>query len=424
MHVVRNIKLFTKLKGFFKIIFGQGLIQILGLVIGFVLVRSLSKDDYKIYTVLMSIQAMMATLSGSGIMIGFQKIAGGIWNDNWALSSLLKTARHIRERILILSIIVSCIYGYAIFYQQGVSAIKSLSYLLLIILVVYPEIQKSFLRAALLLRKEVTLLQITSVIQQGLRALLIFIYLLVFNEYFEIYIVLLISVCSSWLSNVYIQKKSLIIFPNVGVIEPQYKNTLYDYIKKVWHNSLFFTFKGQVSILLIGLFGSGENLANLGALTRFSLAFAFITSVINLTIIPHFGRERTVRKLKSLYILSIVSWILFSLLTLILLYFMQNRALSLLGSQYSGLNHEFMLVIVNGLIGIAIGLFQGLNYSKGWMKYNTYFSIPLDILSIVVGALLFDVTKLSGVLQMSIFTSCIGLTLILSNTIQGFYCKS
>src|SRR5690606_25387131 len=177
MHVVRNIKLFTKLKGFFKIIFGQGLIQILGLVIGFVLVRSLSKDDYKIYTVLMSIQAMMATLSGSGIMIGFQKIAGGIWNDNWALSSLLKTARHIRERILILSIIVSCIYGYAIFYQQGVSAIKSLSYLLLIILVVYPEIQKSFLRAALLLRKEVTLLQITSVIQQGLRALLIFIYL-------------------------------------------------------------------------------------------------------------------------------------------------------------------------------------------------------------------------------------------------------
>ncbi|MFM6372385.1 MAG: polysaccharide biosynthesis protein, partial [Dolichospermum sp.] len=51
-------------------------------------------------------------------------------------------------------------------------------------------------------------------------------------------------------------------------------------VKKFIPNSIFYTFQGQISIILISFFGNSQNIADIGALSRFSMIFALITPVM------------------------------------------------------------------------------------------------------------------------------------------------
>ena len=405
-----------------QVLLGQISSQVIGLAISFLLVRNLSKLDYSIYTVLMSIQGMMNVLSASGITIGFQKIAGGIWADNVALSTLVKTARYIRTRVFFIALVFTNCYGYFIFYRQGLSFLESFIYLIAISFAVFPEIQNTFTRIILLLKKRVVDVQVTEFIGQVIRLVIILTFIYLLRDYFNIKIVLVASIVAAWLANIYINKKSKdFSSTNSGaVINKEYQSTLLQYMKLNWHNAMFYTFKGQISVFLMGVYGSGDNLASLGAITRYSMIFTLVSSLISSIIIPAFAREQNKKRLIKFYYLSIIAFLVFSVITMLGAYFLDDVLLKILGDGYKGYNFELLLVFVSGLIGVLIGLLQGLNYSKGWMKYNTYLSIPLDVLSLVIGMYLFDITSIAGVLGLSIFTSFIGISLVIANSVHGF----
>lgn len=402
-----------------QVLVGQLSYQVLGLAISFLLVRNLSKGEYGIYTVLMSIQGMISVLSSSGITVGFQKIAANIWNDNKALSSLVKTARSIRLKVFFIALLITNIYGFIIFYSQGIPIVESIFNLLGISLAVFPDIQKAFTRIVLLLKKKIAEVQITMFLGQIIRFVIIVAFIYLAKDYFNIKLVLGASILGAWLSNIYINNKSRDFSDDTAETNKDYQGTLIEYMKLNWHNSMFYTFKGQISIFLMGVYGSGENLASLGALTRYSMVFTMVTSLTANIVVPAFARQSNKEKLKQFYYASLAGIVVFLICTVIGVYFLDDFLLMFLGDQYEHYNYELMLVFISGVVGVATSLLQGLNYSKGWMKYNTFFSIPLDVVSLVLGVYMFNITSLSGVLYLSIFTSSIGLLLILANSVHG-----
>ena len=380
----------------------QLLLQVMGFSIGIILVREMPKTDYAIYTILMSVQAVLTILSNSGIMIGFIKTGGDIWNDTRKLASLIKTATQLRFYIAFFAFLIAGFYGSYLLIEQDIASLQIIIFLASIILIVIPEIHSAFITNALLLRKEVMKVQWVQLITQSSRLLLLLLVLLLFRNHLTINIVLVITISSIWLSYWFLIKKSRHVTDHKALVNPEYKKTLLHYIKLMWHNELFFAFQGQISIFLIGVFGSTSSLADLGALARLAAIYAILTALITNIVMPRFARAQdiTIMKWQYLQLLTILGFS--SIFILLLAYIFPGMFLWILGPKYSYLEFELILVMILGAVNLFISGIAGLNQAKGWIKFRTFWEIPLNILAIILGVKFFDISTLSGVLYLSI----------------------
>ena len=398
----------------------QLLLQVVGFGIGIILVRDMPKTDYAIYTILMSVQAILTILSNSGIMIGFIKTGGDIWDDSEKLATLIKTGTQLRYYIAFFAFLIAGFYGIYLLIEQNIESFQILIFLVCIILIVIPEIHTAFITNALLLRKEVMKVQLAQLITQSSRLLLLLLVLLIFRNHLTINIVLIITISGIWLSYWFLIKKSTHIIDHKAPFDPKYRRILLHYLKRIWHNELFFAFHGQISIFLIGVFGSTSSLADLGALARLAAVYAILTALINNLIVPRFARaqETAIMKLQYFQLLALLG--LSSVSVIFMAYIFPEIFLWILGPKYYHLELELTLVMILGSVNLFISGIVGLNQAKGWIKFRTFWEIPLNILTIILGIRFFDISILSGVLYLSISISAVNLLLSLVNSYWGF----
>ena len=251
------------------------------------------------------------------------------------------------------------------------------------------------------------------------RFFLIVLLYLVLSGNIEIEYVLAITVLTTWLTYCFTLIKSSDLRKVNPVINPDYKKTLIKYIKLNWHNSTFFAFKSQITIFIIGVFGSTESVANLGALTRYTLIFTMLSPVVHQIFAPAFGREQNNSRLTKFFILTLMGLFIFSLVLLTVVFVFPEPFLWILGEKYSGLQYELFLVFVSGIIAFSTKIINFLNMAKGWIKFSPRWEIPLNVISILIGALIFDLTTLVGVLYFGILTMLSNLIVYLLNSMGG-----
>ncbi|MDT0650427.1 lipopolysaccharide biosynthesis protein [Autumnicola edwardsiae] len=410
----------TALKPVGQVLGSQMMGKALGFAVSIILVRELSKGDYAIYTVLLTIQGMLLPLSNSALFIGFKKIGGEIWNDTARMSSLIKTARQIAPFIIGLAFLLVGGYAAYILIEQEISIGRIAWFLLCLLLIVIPEVQTAFLRTAMLLQKEVGSVEISELVGHIVRFVGIIGILLFLDIDYIIAVIFLITSISSWSSFFYVKRKG----DQLGLlggsrVNPDYKKVLIYYIKNNWHNSAFFAFKGQVSIFLLGVFGTTESLAEIGALARFALLFTIISALFRSIYAPAFARTANGARLKKMYVASLLVSLVICGIVILAVALFPNLFLWILGSGYEDLSFELFLMIIGGSIGFLIGIVHNMNLNKGWIKFTPLLEIPTDIGGILLGIFLFDITTLSGVLYMGILSGSLNLILYLSNSIAG-----
>ena len=403
-----------------KVLSSQVLLQVIGFIISVLLIRQMDKENYAIYTIFFSLQAIITILSDSGILLGFNAIGGKVWNDNEKFASLLKTASYLRAKITVLAFIIAAIYGTSILVKQDFSPFQILIVIISLLFIVSPEIYKAFIKQALLFRKEVGTVQMVDIIHQSLRLALFTTVIFLLKNDLNILWVLCITVVSVWISFLFIIKKSKHIRSPLAKINLEYKSELLHYIKINWHNSAFFSFHGQISIFLIGILGTTTSLAELGALTRFSLIFTGISVLVSNILGPAFGKCQNKTKLFQTYIIALVGILIFTAITLLVVYFFPYQLLWILGSQYQQLSHELFLIFVFCSIGLVSSTIFCLNSYKGWIRFSPFLEIPANIISLAVGVLLFDISTLEGVLYLSIIGAFTNLVLYTANSFAGF----
>ncbi|MDT0686060.1 lipopolysaccharide biosynthesis protein [Autumnicola psychrophila] len=398
--------------------------QMLGKAVGFIvsilLIRELSKEDYAIYTVLITIQGMLIPLCNSAIFIGFKKIGGTVWQDSAKMSNLIKTTNSIAPYITGLAYFLVSTYAGYILYEQEISWIRILGFLFIILIVILPEVKTAFLRSALLLRNKVAPVQVSELVGHFTRAIGILALLFLLDRSYIIIAIFIITALSGWLTLFYVEKKAKQEgISKIAEINDSYRKTLINYIKLNWHNSAFFAFKGQISIFLIGIFGTTTSLADIGALTRFSLIFMIATAIFNNIFAPDFGKTKDTSKLKRMFLLSLGGALLISSATTLFVYFFPEPFLWILGDNYHNLSHELFLTFVSASLGFILNIVYSLNLYKAWIRFTPLLEIPSDIIAIILGLFLFDISSLKGVLYLGIFTASINLILHLSNAFYG-----
>jgi len=185
---------------------------------------------------------------------------------------------------------------------------------------------------------------------------------------------------------------------------------LWDFIRRQAPNSIYYCVLGQISVWLVGLFGSVERVAEVGALGRLAALFTVIGAVLGAMVVPYFARATAVREMVSAFAALNGFFALLSAALVAASLVWPHAMLWILGKQYSGLVHEMpWMVVASALSAWSTGLY-GVGAARGWIVPSVLM-IPLGIATVALAAFAFDMSSVSGVFMMNSAVALVSLVL-------------
>ncbi|MFM6253291.1 MAG: polysaccharide biosynthesis protein [Dolichospermum sp.] len=393
-------KLFYWFKLLSKFVSVQLIVQALGFVSGIILIRSLSKEEYSYLTIANSMQSMMNGLADSGVSIGISEIAGKVWSDKYRFSQLIVSALELRKWLALIS--TACITPIMIWFlfRNNISTTSATLITIAILIELYFYLESSVLETVPRFYSKIKAIQNLDIIFAVTRLLLLAVSYVVFlNSVVAAFVSTIASACRTFLLRK-VANQEIDVKSGKNIDDQKHIVTI---VKKFIPNSIFYTFQGQISIILISFFGNSQNIADIGALSRFSMIFALITPVMSSIVFPAFSRCQEKSLLKVRYGQIVIANILFGILLTGLSYLFSNQILWILGSKYYGLGYELVLVIILGSVVHIGGVMWGLCCAKGWIK-NMWLEIPIKLSVQIILLLFMNLSNIKGVILFGIFS--------------------
>jgi hypothetical protein len=202
---------------------------------------------------------------------------------------------------------------------------------------------------------------------------------------------------------------------------------LWNFIRRQAPNCLYYCAMGQISVWLVGLFGSVERVAEVGALGRLAALFTVIGAVLGAMVVPYFARASSAREMSSAFVALNGFFALLSGVLVAASLVWPHAMLWILGKQYSGLVNELpWMVVASALSAWSAGLY-GVGAARGWIV-PAVLMIPLGIATVALTAFVLDMSSVSGVFMMNsavalvalLMTACtVGLRLRALSTTSG-----
>ena len=382
----------------------QILVQAVGFACGILVIRLLSVQEYALYTLCNTMLGTMVLLSDSGISTGVMSLGGEAWEDKEKLGTVLATGLDLRRKFALVSLLVSVPILLYLLYHNGATLFMGLIITLAMIPAFYAALSDSLLEIVPKLHQNIFPLQRNQV-EVGVGRLLLSAITVFFFPL--AYVAVLAVGIPRIFGNIRLRKIVYGIVEKEKEPDAEVKNKILIIVKKSLPAIIFYSFSGQINIWLISYFGNTTSLAQIGALGRVVMLLSLISVVFNFLIVPRFARIKNEYACLMGFYSKIIALVLFiAIIIVVLMYFLAEYFLYILGHKYSGLETELILVMIGGCINMLMSSGLSLYLSKGWvMKY--YVSIGLDVFPLVIGCFLFDVTTLLGVLYFNIFVAAI-----------------
>ena len=184
-----------------------------------------------------------------------------------------------------------------------------------------------------------------------------------------------------------------------------FKKEIQKIVSKRLPGAIYYCLSGQITIWLISIFGTTSSIGQIGAISRFSMALTIFSSLISTLVVPRFSRLNNEGALLLKYYLRIL--FLLILLSLSIIWVTSSFAsqlLWILGREYLTLNNALVFSIIGGCVNLLVTTTFLLSTSKGWIL-SPKISIPLNILTIIVGVIIFNVSSIMGILYLNITIS-------------------
>jgi O-antigen/teichoic acid export membrane protein len=167
---------------------------------------------------------------------------------------------------------------------------------------------------------------------------------------------------------------------------------------------VYYALSGQISILLITIFGRTAAVASVGALSRLGQIFTLLSPMNAILVEPYFARLPKER-LKSHYLMAVAAAGACGAGMVALACIFPGLFLWVLGPKYAGLRTEVVLVILAGAIGLVGGVNASINSSRRFVYYA--FVLTDNIVTLIVQAIFIwkvDLSTVKAVLWFNIAT--------------------
>jgi len=384
-----------------KFVSVQLIVQFIGAVSGFILIRTLSKEDFAYFTIANSMQAVMNILADSGVGVGLSAIGGKVWQDRYRFGQLINTAMELRRWFALISVIIVT----PIMIWLLISNNASITYTLFITVAVLVELH-FYLEIAVLgtiprLHSQINFIQYLDFVTVISRLiLLVTAYLFYLNAAVATFISTLASGLQAFLLKRNISDK----IDTEAKISHEDRKYVLGLVKNLLPSAIFYSIQGQLTVVLISLFGNTQQVAEVGALGRLAILFSVINSVMSSIVLPSFARCQSVTLLRKRYIHIILSFIGIGAILLVVTAIFPKQLLWILGNKYSNLEKELFWMMGGSVVANIGGVMWSLCSVKGWVE-KVWIEIPIRIFIQIIMLIIVDISTVRGVLIFSFISS-------------------
>lgn|GEM_PF-4928510 len=185
-------------------------------------------------------------------------------------------------------------------------------------------------------------------------------------------------------------------------------------------NSIYYGIQGQISAFVLGTFGKVQHVAELGALSRLGRAYSAIGTYQQSVLTPRFTRAKTAQEWRKSFLIAMLFSVCIALATIAAMGIFPHPFLFLLGKTYYGMEKELFWVSVGMGQELLIGQVVQANFARGWIYWSSRLQIFASITGMVVGACIFDLSSVSGVIQMGVLSRLPALIVQIFDLIGGY----
>ena len=397
--VLHWIKLITITGG------SQIIVQVASILAGFLIIRLLPMQEYAYYTIANTALGTMTVLSDGGISSGVMAQGGKAWQDKTKLGVVLATGLALRKRFAAVSLLVSIPILLYLLLHQGAGWLTSMLIVLSLIPAFLAALSDSMLEIVPKLHQDMKPLQINQLLVSIGRLLLGYLLLMIYPMTF-------VALIANGLPRIYgnIKLKSIaskfVVFTKES--DGQEREQILTITKKILPVALYYSLSSQITICLLSLLGNSANVAQMGALSRLTMAVTFLSIFFSNLSIPRFARIDAEKKGYIVRFFLVNQFILISVGCCIVFFvwLFDVELLLILGKAYVNLSRELVLSTLAACIALLTNISGNLLATRGWIM-NPLPVVVINISVLLISLWFFDLTSLIGTIYYNIFLSSV-----------------
>lgn len=390
----------------------QAVVQLAGLLSGIFIIRMISPQEYAYYTLANTMLGTMTLLADGGISTGVMTLGGKVWNDREKLGSVLATGLFLRRKFAFGSIGVSIPILAYLLQSQGADWLVILLICSSLIPAFFAALSDSLLEIVPKLTQNVIPLQKNQLLVAMGRLFLTSLGLFLFPW---TAVALVGNGIPRIFGNFKLKRIAYKFAQEKQLPNEEIKSNILKIVSRILPGAIYYCLSGQITIWLISFTGDTKAIAEIGALGRLSMILSIFAMIFSTLIVPRFARLPVNRNLlMNKFFQIIISLIIICAGILFVSFIFSKEILWILGENYRNLKNELILSLAAACINLIWGTIFGLYTSRGWI-IKPLFSITLSLLGIISGIIIFDISKLTGVLNFNIYVS------LSSFAIHGLY---
>jgi O-antigen/teichoic acid export membrane protein len=383
----------------------QAGVQGLSFLAGVVLVRALAPDQYGYYTLAVALVGVANVLTELGVANAVLALGGRLAGRRDALRALVDDALALQA---VLAIALPCLVGPAfvlLLRHQHASLAQAVALVAIGAASAFFNVRIAIAQSVARLSGHVAVQQKADLAMNLARLALLALAGLVLLDATVASALGLVAAAGAFAFWQRWLRREL----GVGTgLRGQHAPALRDSVRRQAPNCIWYVLNGQLAVWLVGLFGSAERVADVGALGRLGTAFAVITTVVSTLVMPYFARTDAPAQLESGFVALNAFFAALTVALTAAALALPGPILWVLGPHYAGLASELVWMV----LGTAFTAWSGSLYSvacaRGWVL-PAALGIGCGLLAILAGLRLFDLATVAGNLQLTTLTAFVAL---------------
>lgn len=401
---------------FAQFLSGQIVVQFLNLLIGFFLMRWLSKLEFAQFGLAFAFQSTLSSLVDLGFSGSVVALVGGNKEDRGVVGHYIKAALKLRARLSVVGIIVSCVVFPFITLRQGWSVGATLVLLGAIVATVLLQSQMIY-SAPLLIYGHLKPYYRSQILASVSRLLLTL----------GLHILGMLSAAtaacavtlSTFINGILYRRNASTLFEGSQGDTREYTQNMVRYLSPMLPTIVFSTLQNQVVMALAAWFGKTANIAEVAALGRLGQLF-IVLGAFNSVVVQPYIASVSQENLVLRYFQILTGAVFVAAFLGIIGFVFPAPFLWILGKNYEGLQLEVSLSIVAGCLLYVAGVIFAMNSARKWIFWwSTIFEIALLIFIDILCVQFVDLTTTIGLVQFSIITGCTFLIVHVANGVYG-----
>lgn len=374
----------------------QVLVQAIGFAAGIVLVRHMEQAEYGYYTLAISMVGVGNVLMDLGLGTAVLAIGGGLGGERARVAALWGDALVLQRRLAVW-VAVLLVPAFALLFRRQDLAWQQVA--------VLSVLATSCI--ALNARSQVALsimrLHGNVMLQQGLEIGVNLCKLMLVLVAVVIYVDAKVAVALNLLAGATLLALLLHhLTHQFGAPAASHENVsrLGEFIRRQAPNSIYYCVSGQISLLLIGLLGSADKVAEAGALGRLALFFTLIGAVCTALVQPYFARTSQRRALTTAFVAMNLFFLGLTVTLVGIATLAPGPLLWILGPRYAGLTDELTWMVLAASLAAWSGAAYSVSAARGWVVPSRLV-IPMGISTLALCAYLIDMSTVTGAFMMN-----------------------